>query len=449
MSEELIIKEIDDNKEEYIKFLCNLIQTDSYNPPGNEKNVAIKIEKYLKDLDVKCEIFPFEKNRANLIAYLNNNFDGKNLLFNGHMDVVPPGSEEGWKFPPLSAFIKRKKIIFGRGAADMKGGLCAMVIALKILKKLNVNLSGNLILNAVADEETGGKLGTGWSVENPLKSINCDFVIIGEPTGVKPLPNAILIGEKGHLQVKLITNGIACHSMAPFMGKNAIYMMSEIIQNLDKLDEYILKIKPPISLENLKKLMGTAFPNDEIFNRIYNEQPLLQNIVKSLTQFTKSLNIIKGGIKENVIPDRCEAIIDFRLLHGQTTDMILNGLEKLVNSLGYEIKKEPTEVKGEIFVYLEVYHQGEASIWNNWEESQALKDLSVIYEQIYNRKPIFFLAPGATDAHYYRNSGFCPQTIGIGPGNAASMHAIDEYIEIQDFINMIKVYTLFAYNFLK
>jgi len=161
LSEELIINEIENNKDEYIEFLKILVQTESYNPPGNEKNVALKIENYLKKVGIQCEIFSFGENRANLVATLNDNFEGKNLLYNGHMDVVPPGSLQEWKYPPLSGTIKRKKI-FGRGTADMKGGTAAMVISLKILKKLGLKTSGNLIINAVADEETGGMLGTEW-----------------------------------------------------------------------------------------------------------------------------------------------------------------------------------------------------------------------------------------------------------------------------------------------
>ena len=123
MYEELILSEIENNKEEYIEFLRELIKTNSYNPPGNEKNVALKIKDYLKKEGIKCEIFPFGQNRANLLAFLNDDFDDKNLLYNGHMDVVPPGSEEEWKYPPLSATIKRKKFLYGRGAADMKSGI--------------------------------------------------------------------------------------------------------------------------------------------------------------------------------------------------------------------------------------------------------------------------------------------------------------------------------------
>jgi succinyl-diaminopimelate desuccinylase len=450
MSEELILKEIETNKEEYIEFFRELIKTESYNPPGNEKNVALKIEEFLKESNIKCEIFPFGENRANLIAYLNDQFENKNILYNGHMDVVPPGNVEDWKYPPLSATIKRNKL-YGRGTTDMKGALAAMIIALKILKKLGLKLSGNLIVNAVADEERGGKFGTGWCKENILKarSIKCDFIVIGEPSGLNPLPKAIVLGEKGSLNIKIITNGISAHSMVPSMGKNAIYMMSDIIQNLDELEDFIPRIDPPISLEKLKEMMSSAFPSEEIFNRIYNEQPLMSSFLEALTQFTKSLTLINGGIKENIIPDRCEAFMNFRLLPGQTSEIIIKGLKKLINHIGYEVREDPKAKPEDIFVYLEIPGEGAASIWRDYEASQTLKDFKAVIEKIYKIIPFYALAPGSTDAHYYRNDGYCKETINFGPGNAARAHTVDEYIEIEDFINAIKVYTLFAYNFLK
>ncbi|GAH30283.1 unnamed protein product, partial [marine sediment metagenome] len=73
MSEKAILNEIDQNKEEFIEFFRKIVQADSINPPGNEKNVAIIIEDYLKEKGIKTEIFPFGDNRANLIAYLNDN----------------------------------------------------------------------------------------------------------------------------------------------------------------------------------------------------------------------------------------------------------------------------------------------------------------------------------------------------------------------------------------
>ncbi len=452
MSEDLIIEEIEEHKEEYIKFLRELIQAESYNPPGNEKNVALVIERYLKNADIKSDVFPFGDNRANLIAYLNDNFEGRNLLYNGHMDVVPPGNEEEWKYPPLSGIIKgckKRQKIFGRGTADMKTALCAMTISLKILKKLGIKLSGNLILNAVADEETGGKFGTFWLLENQLKQIKCDFILIGETTGLMPLGKAIVVGEKGHLNLKIITNGISCHSMMPTMGKNAIEMMSEIILNLNGMDKYMPQIDPPISEEKLKDLLSELLPNKQIFEKILNEQKILQDLLHAMTHFTKSVTVINAGIKENVIPDRCEAILDFRLLPGQSTDMILDALKKFIlNDLGYKTKDEPIGRPEETFVYIEVFQDGESSFWENWEKSQTLRDLAEICEKFYEQRPTYLLSPGGMDCCYYRNSNYCLQTVGFGPGSITNMHATNESVEVSDFINSIKVYTIFAYNFL-
>jgi succinyl-diaminopimelate desuccinylase len=449
MSEELIIDKIERQKEEYIEFFRKLVQSDSINPPGNEKNVALIIEGFLKDIGIKTEVFPFGNNRANLVAYLNDSFNGRNLLFNGHMDTVPPGSEEDWKFPPLSATIKRNKLIYGRGTTDMKGGLAAMVIALKILKELGIQVEGNLIVNAVADEETGGKFGTGWSVENPLKGIKCDFAIIGEASALSPLPKAILVGEKGHLQIKITTNGISGHSGMPSIGKNAIYMMSEIIEKLDKLDDCIPKTKPPMTLDKIKELIGVVFPSEEIFNRIMKEQPELQGVLQSVTSYTKALTMIKGGIKVNVIPDSCEAVLDVRLLPNQKSEPIVNGLKKMIEEeLLYPVNYQSSISTNKIFVELEVISDSEGSYWSDWEDSDDLNKFYSLVEKIYEKKPFYFLLPGSADAHFLRNNGYCPQTILFGPGGGRSAHAVDEHVEIQDFIRAIKVYTIFAYRFL-
>jgi succinyl-diaminopimelate desuccinylase len=448
MEKDLILDEIEKNRDEYVEFLRDLIQTESYNPPGNEKNVALIIKKYLEDANIGCEIFPFEDNRANLFSALSSNFDRKNLLYNGHMDVVPPGNEDEWKFPPLSASVKRKKL-YGRGAADMKGGLAAMVIALKILKKLGLKLSGNLILNAVADEETGGSFGTKWLLENRLNSIKCDFIVIGEATGLNPLPKGIILGEKGRLEIKIVTNGISCHASIPFVGKNAIYMMSEIIQNLSKLEEFIPNVKPPMSIDDLKEEMSSAFPSIEIFEKVLSEQALLQDVITANAQFAKNLTMIKGGIKPNVIPDLCEAIMDFRLLPGQTSEMVLEAMKKLIDDLGYEVKDEPIGSPEEVFVYLEVLKKGEASYWKEWRDSKDLKIFHKVVQDVYKKKPINFILPASADAEHYRNTDYCKSTIIFGPGNPGTAHAINEYIEIQDFIDSIKVYTLFAAEFLK
>ncbi len=449
MTEEQILKDIEKNREMYIDFFRDVLKAKSYNPPGDELNVAKVIDGFLKKFSITSEIYPFGENRANLVASLNGN-DDKLLLYNGHMDVVPPGNDSDWSSPPLDATIKRKKYIYGRGTTDMKGGLVAMIIALKILKPFENELSGNLIVNAVADEETGGIFGTKWCLENPLKSKKPDFTIVGEASGLNPLPKAILLGEKGHLYVKLITNGISCHASMPSLGKNAIDMMSEIVIKLSKLKNYIPPAQPPMTLEKLKSLVAEVFASREIFERILNEQPMLNSVIQSLVNFSYSVTMIKAGIKENVVPDRCEALIDVRLLPGQKVDSIIDGLKELIlNETSYNIKDKLGENNNEPYVFVETSDASEGSYWKDWEESNHLKTLHDIIEKTYNKKSFYLLLPASADAHYIRNSGICPQTVIFGPGRGEKAHAVDEYIEIEDFINSIKVYALFAYEFLK
>ena len=224
--------------------------------------------------------------------------------------------------------------------------------------------------------------------------------------------------------------------------------MCDIIQSLDKLDDLIEDIEPPLNSEEIKDLVSVAFPKREIFDQVLSSQPILQNFIKALTKFTKSLNLIKGGIKENVVPDSCEAIIDFRLLPGQDPNDVITSLKKIIKDLGYPIKEKPTGKPDDIFVFIEVFHQSEGSYWDNWEDSKELKKLYGILKDVYGRNPFYFMYPACADAHFIRNQGYCSETVLLGPGNAFTAHATDEYIEIEDFLNAIKVYTLFAYEFL-
>ena len=124
-------------------------------------------------------------------------------------------------------------------------------------------------------------------------------------------------------------------------------------------------------------------------------------------------------------------------------------MSKYINELGYKIENKQDNDPNSEFVYLEILEQSEASYWDKWEKSTKLKDFASLISDIYDQKPFYSLYPAAADAHYYRKSNYCPKTILFGVGNAGKSHATDEVVEINDFINLIKLYTLFAYRYLK
>jgi len=283
------------------------------------------------------------------------------------------------------------------------------------------------------------------------RSIKPDFSVIGEPSGIFYSPKVIILGEKGRLVLKVVTNGISSHSSAPFLGKNAITMMSEIINKLNDFKDELLSIKyiiPSMTQEELEAELASAFPNKEDLKKFLKENPYFKAFLQSISQFTQSLNIIEGGIKDNVIPDQCTSFIDFRLLPNQTPEITVNAFKNIITKLGYEIRDNIVGNRGDIFVNIEVIKVSEASFWENWRNSLLLNKFSLTIERVYGFKPIKLLFPASSDAHYLRNSNYCPETILFGPGNGIKAHTANEWISIKDFINSIKVYSLFAYKFL-
>jgi succinyl-diaminopimelate desuccinylase len=446
--ERLIKEEIQENREQYIEFLQDLIQINTSKSAGNIKDLILRMTEFLEEENVKCKTIPVEGESSNFVAYLNDIFDEKNLLFNGHMDVVPSGPKDTWKYPPFSATRKRKKI-FGRGTADMKGGLAAMASALKILKKVTPDLIGNLIFNAVIDEEIGGALGTKHCIDNELSFLKMDFAIVGEPTGLAPLPKAIVVGEKGIFQVRVHTKGKQSHSSMPFLGKNAIDMMCKINRKLEKLETKLAKTPPPLDYNEIEEMMAQVFPNREIFHDILEKKPILKHLLLALTKSTCSFNIVQGGKADNVVPENCEGLIDFRLLEGQKPSDITEALSNIISELGFQELESLSVDSEETGVYVEEEFSAKASYWNNWEESRHLNRFYSLVEEIYGRKPFYFLYPACSDARFIRNTGYCQNTILFGPGSAGFAHATDEYIEVEDFLNAIKVYTIFAHDFLQ
>ncbi|MHA1231813.1 MAG: M20 family metallopeptidase [Candidatus Helarchaeota archaeon] len=443
MNEEKILEAIE--PEEVISLCQKLIQTDSINPPGNEANVARVIRDFLKENKIDCEIYDMGNNRANLLTVLKGSGD-KKLLLNGHMDVVPIEHEELWKVPPLSATIKRKRII-GRGAADMKGGLAAMIIAFTVLKRLEYPLNGNLILNCVCDEETLGSIGTEWCIKNLADKMRADAVIVGEPSGLDPLPKGILIGEKGRMEINIKTHGIACHAGMPSLGVNPIEILNKILSNMSKLDDYLPQIRPPFSKEELKLMLQEGFSSKEVFERIYKEQPILESLINSLCNYTYAITKINAGIKENVVPSECNSIFDFRLIPGQKPEYLVNALKNLISDLGYKIKDSTKSIKNEVFVEIKINSMSEPSIIDKMDY-ELISILYESYREIYGKTPFKFLMPATTDARFFRNSGFCKQVVVFGPGNATRAHGINENIEIRDLVNATKTYAITAARFL-
>jgi acetylornithine deacetylase len=167
------------------------------------------------------------KQGLGVVGLMGENAGGRSLIFNGHVDVVPAGAEANWRYPPWQGTIDAGNV-YGRGALDMKGGLCCALFAAKALHDAGVRLKGKLIVESVIGEEDGG-VGTLAAV---LRGYRADGAIIMEPTELIVAP-----AQAGALNFRVIIPGHAAHGCMREEGVSAIEKFIPIYQALLKLEE--------------------------------------------------------------------------------------------------------------------------------------------------------------------------------------------------------------------
>lgn len=319
--------------------LSDLIKIDTSNPPGNEMAVA----EYLADLfsryAIPHKIIEAAPRRASFLAWLGEG--SRRLLFLSHTDVVPAG--DGWDFPPFSGEI-RDGYVLGRGALDNKNLVAAEAWTMLKIAAERRPLNGTLIFVAAADEEAGGRYGMQYLAQHHAKELAADFAVNeGAPEPIVVNGQALYfvqVGEKGIAQSLLTATGKAAHGSIPTLGENAVVKMAAAIQRLAAYEP------PPHLLPEVQELLDklayylglpapTAATLDGFLAQIADRG--FREYLRALTRLTLSPNVIHGGTRVNVVPDRCEAKVDVRVLPGQTREMV----EELLRGLaGPEIRVE-------------------------------------------------------------------------------------------------------------
>lgn len=183
------------------------------------------------------------------------------LCFAGHTDVVPPG-DTGWVSPPFEPTI-RDGILYGRGAADMKSGVAAMITATERFLKTKPTLKGSIAFLITSDEEATGTDGT-KAVIKKLSERNAipKYCLVGEASSVKQLGDTIKIGRRGSLTGKLLIKGIQGHVAYPHLGKNPIHLALAPLQEITHLTwEETLAPFPNTTLQIANIQSGTGASN--------------------------------------------------------------------------------------------------------------------------------------------------------------------------------------------
>ena len=319
----------DDNnvQKEVTRLLSELIRIDTSNPPGNETAAAEYVSDLLKAEGLPSEIVESAPGRGSLIARVPGSGKKKSLMLMSHLDVVP-AETEGWEHPPFDG-VDKDGFVWGRGAWDCKGMVAPEVVALCLLLREGFRPQGDLVLALWADEEKGGDMGAGWVTENRPELVAVDWVVNEGGGHALPVDGrniyTIQVAEKGVFWTRLITRGTPGHASMPHPD-NALLKMSAYLSALGTL-------RTPISQSEIVsqylrvRLAAVGQPqqddftvDDEFLETLQKNYPRVAAEINTLVRLSIAPTMIRSGTKENIIPERCEAVIDCRLLPGQTIE---------------------------------------------------------------------------------------------------------------------------------
>lgn len=272
-----------------LNLLKELVQIDSQNPPGNEKTIAYFIKDFLQELKLDVELQRFGPKRYNLVCCLGKGKNG--LMVCGHLDTVPIGRKDEWKFDPWGELVGNK--LYGRGTVDMKGGIACLLIALKNILQKGRRFRRKLVVCLVGDEEVGLR-GSTYLIEK-RKDIfeNVKYGILAEPTNFN-----LIFAQKGIAGLRIRFKGKAAHGSKPKLGVNAIYEACDFIRELRKREKALKKKKD-----------------------------------RDLGPGTINVGKISGGTKVNMVPDFCEVEIDRRLIPGESLKVAISEVREILRSL--------------------------------------------------------------------------------------------------------------------
>jgi acetylornithine deacetylase len=215
---EKVLSAVDDQRDELIDAISKAVQIPSVNPRypgqvyeeivGGEGEVSRFVAGIYRELGAEVDVFGLEPGRENAVGLIRGSGGGRSLIYNGHVDVVPPGRSENWRHDPFSGLIDSERI-WGRGSTDMKAGVLAQAFAARALNRSGIRLRGDLILEAVVGEECmNNDIGVSATVERGYRA---DAAVVSEPTTATNAL-AVMPTSPGQLWFTLTVRGKVTHA---------------------------------------------------------------------------------------------------------------------------------------------------------------------------------------------------------------------------------------------
>ncbi len=346
----------------------------------------------IKDHPAFCDDGFSPNTRVNVIGQWNNDGGGKSLILNGHVDVVPTGPEELWHESPWSGSIKNGKI-YGRGSTDMKGGLSAAIFAVQILQKIGFKPNGNVMVQSVVGEESGG-CGT---LTNIVKEYSADAAVILEPTSLKISPI-----QSGALTFRLTIPGRATHAAMRWDGVSAIEKFNLIHQSILEFEK----------------------ERHQSFDIKYYES---KDRVAPI-----NIGTIKGGEWHSTVPETVVAEGRLGVFPGESAQDARDTFETHLKTIS-----ETDDWLKENLPIVE-WFEGQFESGKTDINHPLIQSLSDCYHQTTGDAPIIEGVTYGSDLRLFTNHAHIPAVL-FGPGDVRLAHAANEYVEIDEVITTVKI----------
>jgi len=403
MSDGAPVAYVRDNREALTDLALDLLAIDTSNPPGDTREIAGAIERFLDPLPVEVERVAVDPAKPNLLVRLPGESD-RTLLYNGHLDTVPFDAA-AWTRDPLGERVDDR--VYGRGATDMKGAVASMLLALRAFATTDADPPVDLRFAFVSDEEVGGDAGLPALLNDGR--LDADACVIGEPT-CEAGRHSVTVADRGSIWLTLEATGEGAHGSRPMLGVNAVDRLYGAVETLrDRFGSERLTIAPEVepiveeSVDYYAPTMGAETAR-ELFR-----YPSI------------NLGVFEGGDSVNSVPQSARAEVDVRLTAGvQTPDMLSRIRACVADCEGIAI----TDVSWSV---------GTAERPDSpLVEAVASTAAEVTGERVARRS-----ATGGGDAKTLRNAGIPTVEFALGTD---TLHAVDEYVPVDALVGNALVY---------
>ena len=389
-------------EEEMAALLAELVAIPTENPPGkNYRECADLLERRMREAGLECERFAsanLEKGGDGGAACLNGSYGRgeRTFYFHGHYDVVPAQSRE--QFQPL----RKEHFLFGRGTCDMKGGIVAMLYAIRALRETGAELNGRIALTLVPDEETGGERGSAWLAKQGLLGRDGAGMLLAEPTS-----GVVWNANRGAISLRVQVFGKPAHVGLQHQGENAFERTHRVVERLQELKKEVerrttnLNIGADQARHSILMLGGQS----------------------------------GGGANFNVVPQECWFTIDRRINPEESLEEEKVELIAVLESCKHE----------GIRLEWEILQEGQSSACH--EEEPLGEALARSVRAITGNAPRFEMCPGLLETRFYAAQGV--PAYAYGPGLLSVAHGPKEYVDLRKVTDCAAIYALTAMETLK